>query len=75
MKIIRAYIRLVETLLTGRRTEQEIRRYGICRACPHRKWVFCGLCGCVIRAKASADYPLGSDGLSIGGCPDDPPRW
>lgn len=52
------------------------KRYLICKKCPHKKRRHCDICGCFIKAKVLVDYPISDiDGLSIGGCSDEPPRW
>ena len=52
-----------------------LKRYAICKKCPHKKGKHCSICGCFLKAKVLVKYPLADDNLSIGGCPDFPPRW
>tara|TARA_R110000744_G_scaffold318159_1_gene424676 strand:- start:174 stop:413 length:240 start_codon:yes stop_codon:yes gene_type:complete len=41
-------------------------RLEACEICPHRKSIKCGLCGCIIAAKAR---------METTDCPDTPSRW
>lgn len=41
-------------------------RVEACEACEHRKNIKCGLCGCIIAAKAR---------METSDCPDRPSRW
>ena len=41
-------------------------RVEACETCPHRKNIKCGLCGCIIAAKAR---------METTNCPDTPSRW
>ena len=41
-------------------------RIETCNTCEHRKGSKCGLCGCIIAAKAR---------METSKCPDNPPRW
>ena len=76
MTVIDGYVNLLLHHLHIRRNDHYAERLAIGRECPHRRWKFCGECGCVIVAKCCTDYPISEkDGLSIGGCPLNPPSW
>ena len=41
-------------------------RAAACRVCPHRRWLFCGLCKCFLPLKHR---------VAAATCPDTPDRW
>ena len=73
--IFEGYSKLFWHLITHKNSYMVKKRRLICSRCPYKKHWRCSLCGCIIPAKIEVDYPITNDGLSIGGCPDDPPRW
>lgn len=51
------------------------KRLEICEECEFSKNGICLKCGCVLKAKTQVNYLLDENGKSIGGCPDNPPKW
>ena len=74
--VLDGYINLLLHLLHIRRNKEYTKRLKICNGCQYKKGLFCGKCGCLLKAKCCTDYPISEiDGLSIGGCPLIPPKW
>lgn len=72
--IFEGFFNWVFSFFNGMNSEAK-KRYSICKECSHKKGAHCGICGCFLKPKILVKYPLDKDGISIGGCPDFPPRW
>ena len=72
--ITEGFTNLLVSLFNGMHYKGK-KRLAVCRSCPHKNGSRCGICGCFLKAKVLVKYPLDENGFSIGGCPNDPPKW
>lgn len=56
-------------IVTHKTRKKAVIRLNICEQCEYNKHGLCKLCGCIIKAKVRADFPIDKDGKSIDGCP------
>ena len=73
LQIIQGYLSWAFDGIFGRISAESQRRYAICSKCEKKSGSICSVCGCILKAKVRVKFPIGADGLTIGGCPEN--KW
>lgn len=68
--IVQGYSIWLYNKITGKSSEIAKKRLDICNKCEHNKNGVCDICGCILKAKVRAIYPIDDFGISIEGCPE-----
>lgn len=68
--IISGYINWLVDIISGKTKYVAKQRLEICNKCEYNNKGICKICGCILKAKVRASFPLDAEGKSIDGCPE-----